>query len=164
VIGPLTSKWAEFIAWHQDAYPEAMREHHADQWAVRLDSTPYSVGLFAYPLSNHSLLMGWAIFEKESDDAVYLYDLTVLPEFQHRGHGRCIACAALAQTARDHKKVQYHCRANSYAILSDKTLLRQCGYEIQSEVFIENHYLKEYQDESLSGEHAHEILLNPLQR
>jgi ribosomal protein S18 acetylase RimI-like enzyme len=157
MIRPLIELDAAYIAAHQTMYPEAMRED--EQTFRRLIEHRMSWGWFKY-----RALLGWITFEQESDQdeypkRAYCYDLAVLQEYQHQGIMKALAKHAYRELRWKSYWIRMHCRKASYP---SPGFLFRCGYEIVQDRFIENHYATEYQDDSLMGEHAHELLLKPI--
>ena len=146
---------AEYIASHQDGYPEAMREDDPKMWREMLATTPYSVGWF-----DGEVLVGWRIFKREAPKLIYAYDLTVLKEYQGRGLAKAIVMASLKLPRWYGEQVHSHLRQTSYHIVASPTLLREAGYEIVSDTLLPDHYFREY--DGLIHEDAHELYVKPI--
>ncbi len=180
-IGP---ERAQYITDHQP-YPEAMRE--GVEVFARLLASGHCLGYFGEQLvdGKHVVrddqLIGWILFEDESEPIgwdimttpgtvikhvnlghhrqVYCYDCAVLPECQRQGTGKLLAAAAYKNLRWNGYRIRMHCRRASYP---SPGFLFRYGYEIVADVFLPDHYAKEYEDDSLKGEHAHELVLKPI--
>ena len=182
MIKPIGREWAKWIEANQP-YPEAMCEDAAT--FERLLKSGHCLGYFergtghggnAELQSNfepENELLGWILLEEDPDEQkslwftrgrpelcrqVYCYDLAVLPEHQRKGIGRQLWCAAARELRWLGYRVRVHCRRTSYEIFANYG----AGYEIAADRFIPDHYAKEYEDNSLLGEHAHELWLKPI--
>ena len=155
--------FAQFIFSSQDqCYPPAMRE--GLEVFDRLLNEKFGNYCWGAYIDDH-LFCGWILFEVREDleppepkEHVYCYDLAVLPRWRGKG----VAKALWRHAARELRWLGYwikaHCRKQSYPIIAGRTE----GYQIERDDFIVDHYAKEYEDDSLTGEHAHEILLRPV--
>lgn len=115
---PLGPKHAEYIAAHQEMWPEAMRDVSAEEWRADL-----AHGL-SWGIERSGALVAWAIGVYESEPAVYLRDLAVLPEFQRQGLGRECFQGWLREIAA-RKRFPYvvvEARFTSYPIVTDASL------------------------------------------
>lgn len=119
-----------------------------------LMSTDLSRGLFM-----GEELIGYALFEKADIlKTVYLYDIAVLPKFQHKGLGTTLAREALAASRRRGLKVRMHVRSTSYPLFANSDKMRSAGYRVARKTFVPDFYFGEF------GVHedAHELVLYPL--
>ncbi len=154
LIGP---EFAQYIAEHQEMYPEAMREDVAT--FERLLASGHCLGWF----DESEILIAWILFEDDasrlSSSQVYCYDCAVFPEYQRKGIGKALSAAAYKELRWMGYSIRMHCRRASYP---SPAFLFRYGYEIVADVFLPDHYAKEYEDDSLKGEHAHELVLKPI--
>jgi ribosomal protein S18 acetylase RimI-like enzyme len=155
MIKALDFSFADYIAEHQDMYPEAMREEVST--FKRLLSGGFCWGYFI-----DEELFGWILFEPETkfERRLYCYDLAVLPACQGNGYGFILWKHAIRELRWLNYEIHAHCRKTSYSLIVEHSE----GYCLTMDHFIENHYAREYGDDSLIGEHAHEIVLKPRMR
>jgi len=151
MIEPIGVSYAQYIADHQEMYPEAMREG-IETWSKLLQHR-MSWGFFG--LTNE--LEGWIIFTPDEiypDDTAYCYDIAVLPHRQLRGLGQRLWLIGCLEMRWRGLNIRAHCRKTSYHLLSTK----HPGYKLAFDVLRPNHYNKEYETDQIN-EDAHEILL-----
>lgn len=156
----LGTKHAETIFQHQaECYPAAMCE--GLEVFERLLRAEMSFGF----LKDENLI-AWVLFEpvlsrhaiSDGEKIAYCYDLAVLPTYRHRGYAKSLWVYSCQELRFEDYWISAHCRRTSYRLIATA----QSGYERVLDEFIENHYAKEYEDDSLIGEHAREILLKPV--
>lgn len=153
MIKEIGAEWTDYIASRQDMYPEAMREDV--EVFDRLLKSGMCWGYFDDTPNN---LVGWVLCEQENIKTVYCYDLAVFVGYQGRHIGQFLWIRACKELRWLGYWIHAHCRKQSYGIVINYGP----GYKIISDRLILDHYAKEYGDDSLIGEHAHEVLLAPI--
>lgn len=137
----------------REVYPRKMQESARVIYSI-LMSTDLSRGLFM-----GEELIGYALFERaDMPKTVYLYDIAVLPKFQHQGLGTKLAQDALAAAHRRGLKIRMHVRSTSYPLFTNRNKMRSVGYKVARKKFVPDFYFGEF------GVHedAHELVLYPL--
>lgn len=134
-------------------YPKKMQESPRTIYSI-LASTDLSRGMFL----GHKLI-GYVLFERSDlNNTVYLYDIALLPKFQHQGLGTKLAQESLAFAWRRRLKVRMHVRSTSYPLFANRSKMRVAGYRLASKKLVSDFYFGEFG----IHEDAHELVLHPL--
>ncbi len=136
-------------------YPKEMQEDVQTLLAI-LESTDMSCGLFI-----GKKLVGYALFQGvEKAGMIYLYDIAILPRFQHRGLGAELTQGVLAAAWQKKLRIKMHVRAMSYPLFVNRERLRAAGYRLVSNKLLRDWYFGEFG----IHEDAHELVMEPLER
>lgn len=149
-------KYAEFIATHQQMYPDEMKITDVETWSDEITSTPYSVGMFLE--QPNDALVGWRIFRREAEDMLYVSDLSILPAYQGLGYARELVKFSLKKPRWFKECIHSFLRETSYHVVADIDLITSAGYKIVLDRFHKNHYYRRFG----IAEDAHEIILAPI--
>jgi GNAT superfamily N-acetyltransferase len=137
----------------RQVYPKKMRENPRTIYSI-LASTGLSRGIFM-----GRELIGYALFQRDNlDNTVYLYDIAVLPRFQHKGLGTRLAQESLASAWQRGLNVRMHVRSTSYPLFVNRNKIRAGGYRLAGKKFVPDFYFGEFG----IHEDAHELILRPL--
>lgn len=97
---------------------------------------------------------------QREEGILHAYDLTVREQFQGRGLSRDIIRFSLRNPRWSGERIQSQLRTTSYHLVADPRLLWECGYEIESDIFLPDYYWEVY-DHKIH-EDAREIVVRPI--
>lgn len=152
----LAVKHAQYIASHQEMYPNEMKITDVATWADEIMSTPYSVGM--YLEETNTELIGWRIFRREAEDMLYVSDLSILPAYQGLGYSREVVKFSLKKPRWFKECIHSFLRETSYHVVADIDLITSAGYKIVLDRFHRQHYSRRFG----LNEDAHELILAPI--
>ncbi|OIP95149.1 hypothetical protein AUK40_06280 [Candidatus Wirthbacteria bacterium CG2_30_54_11] len=92
-------------------------------------------GEFNFGVYAGGVLAGYILCEQDLGRKVYLYDIAILPAWQHQGLSKLLLQAYFAAVLNKDHIVRVVCRDTSYPIFSDEKRMNSYGYTIAEDVF-----------------------------